>query len=339
MASATSDTLISNLQEITLGVVFDLHARVDRANFGGDSEMPTAEWDTTDDAKEDRKLNRASKGLADGVLSKHDPRVIALYGLTPLDGDDLAAAAAHQASMVAAGLAPASAQPMDAQGVAVVLGQYRDGEIGPTAAALLLSQALPNASAERINRILEEERRAVAAVTVEGEPAAAQAAPEATTPAEEGMNGAQIAALQEIVAGVSGRTTAPGAAVLMIQTAFPLLPAGRAQAIVDQAAAFAPAAPTPETQRAFAEVFARLEARLGNPAYDNSRPPPIRQDLVRAAREVPLSEVEAVAFADETVPRVWEWLSTVDYADATVRATTVATMARHYATEATRNAS
>jgi len=294
-----------------------------------------------DDAFDAELIAKVQKPTADEVAKLKQGQVLVAF-LQPLIDPKLAGTLAER------GVAALSmdaipritrAQPMDAQGVAVVLGQYRDGEIGPTAAALLLSQALPNASAERINRILEEERRAVAAVTVEGEPAAAQAAPEATTPAEEGMNGAQIAALQEIVAGVSGRTTAPGAAVLMIQTAFPLLPAGRAQAIVDQAAAFAPAAPTPETQRAFAEVFARLEARLGNPAYDNSRPPPIRQDLVRAAREVPLSEVEAVAFADETVPRVWEWLSTVDYADATVRATTVATMARHYATEATRNAS
>src|SRR5690606_13478888 len=66
-----------------------------------------------------------------------------------------------------------------------------------------------------------------------------------TTPAEEAMNGAQVAALQGLVVAVSNKEMPAKAALLVARAAFPTIPEADLTAMFGAADAFEPAKPEP----------------------------------------------------------------------------------------------
>ena len=83
---------------------------------------------------------------------------------------------------------------------------------------------------------------------VEIDAVAAPVETEAAVPVEDvaqtALNGAQVASMQEIIIGVSARQLPAEAAVILLRSAFPMVPDADIRAMVNSAAAFTPAVPS-----------------------------------------------------------------------------------------------
>jgi hypothetical protein len=79
-------------------------------------------------------------------------------------------------------------------------------------------------------------------------PAADVAAAPVEDVAQTALNGAQVASMQEIIVAVSSRQLPEEAAIILLRSAFPMVPDADIRAMVGSAASFTPAAPaTPAT--------------------------------------------------------------------------------------------
>lgn len=175
----TFEGLVTDLQEECIRVLENLATTVGSFNFGADKlDLPVPEFIIYDPEADKARTDNTSKGVSDGVLSPHDPRVIEAYGYTPMTKDDLAKAVATKAAMEQTGLISGDGQ-VDTVQVDSVLDRYASGETGQKAATVYLRALLPHAGADEIAAMLDEAQ--------ELRPAPAElppAAPVALPPAE-----------------------------------------------------------------------------------------------------------------------------------------------------------
>lgn len=188
------------------------------------------------------RMTTSTAGVDRGIYSVNEAR--AREGLNPISGGDIHYAPLNMTTLEAANRPP----PVQPGNIAPVLDRVAAGALTPDAARVLLAAQNPTLSGEQVDVI-------VSGVCVNvPTPAPAEAAPaagEVDEAAAAGVvdmqatafNGAQVAALLQVLSSVSSGVLGDAAAMAVIAAAFPTVTEAQAQQMVNGAKSPAPAMP------------------------------------------------------------------------------------------------